>query len=189
MQLPQGLFLLTRKRKAGKPLVNADFFTMDEKPSVRILAIQPVVEDVIKYVLWGLEEEGIPAGVREVPGGSAKVLAKQAADGSQLNVGIGIDATKRVIVLHHRDLPSETPLFSLTAVEFQAPQLRRLGANAARLVKGNPLHFQDEPMNSGESELPAKLQQNELEIPSQQSLDRLEELIVRVVTEILNNSE
>jgi len=44
-------------------------------------------------------------------------------------------------------------------------------------------------MHSGESELPARLQQNELEIPSQQSLDRLEELIVRVVTEILNNIE
>ena len=42
-------------------------------------------------------------------------MAKQAADGSTLNVGIGINGHEEKAVLHHRDLPKERPaVFSWT---------------------------------------------------------------------------
>jgi len=112
---------------------------MNRPPAVWIFKVRSVLPDFFQPVLWGLEEEGIPFEIREVDGGSSLVdLAKQAADGSPLNVGIGVDGRGEV-VLHHHDLPAATPLFSLAAEPTQAEPLRHLGTNAARLVKGQPL--------------------------------------------------
>ncbi|MCK4751622.1 MAG: glycerol dehydratase reactivase beta/small subunit family protein [Bacteroidales bacterium] len=112
-----------------------------EMPAVRIFITPRVSREIVNYILWGLEEEGIPAELKEMEGESAAVLlAKLAADSSSLNVGIGID--KAEVVLHHRDLHHE-PLFSLGAEVLNRRNLRCLGANAARLFKGNPLIFQD----------------------------------------------
>lgn len=113
-----------------------------EMPAVRIFMAPPVSREFINYILWGLEEEGIPAELKEMEGeSSAVLLAKLAADSASLNVGIGIDKAK--VVLHHRDLLQENPLFSLGAEELNRTNLRCLGANAARLFKGNPLIFED----------------------------------------------
>ena len=121
--------------KNGRPAV--------EMPAVGIFITPPISRDTVNYILWGLEEEGIPAELKEMEGESAAVLlSKLAADSSSLNVGIGMD--KSEVVLHHRDLPREKPLFSLGAEELNRTNLRCLGANAARLVKGNPLIFQDD---------------------------------------------
>lgn len=163
-------------------------FSMEsEKPVVWIHALQPIPEDAIGHILLGLEEEGIPAKVKVSPSGSAEIIAKQAADGSRLNVGIGVDGKEQVVVLHHRDLPSEKPLFSLSAEEFQETQMWRLGLNTARLVKGNPLIFQDNPEYRVEPERKDQLQNYQSEDSIQLPQDQLEELISGVVTEILNN--
>jgi hypothetical protein len=108
-----------------------------EKPAVHIFLTPPIPEEMISAILWGLEEEGIPASLQEKESGKAVALAKAAANGSMLNVGIGMNKTE--VVLHHRDLPLEGPLFSLGTKELIQTRLRILGANAARLVKGNPL--------------------------------------------------
>jgi hypothetical protein len=99
--------------------------------------------DSFDPVLWGLEEEGIPYEIREVSDGPMVDLAKQAADGSPLNVGISVGRGREVI-LHHHDLPNETPLFSVAAEPWRPLQLRHLGMNAARLVKGQSLVFANE---------------------------------------------
>jgi len=113
---------------------------MNQHPAIWIFKARSVLTDSFQPVLWGLEEEGIPFEIREVSNGPIVDLAKQAADGSPLNVGIGIGGSGEVI-LHHHDLPTETPLFSLTTKPWQPVSLRRLGINAARLVKGQPLVF------------------------------------------------
>jgi len=113
---------------------------MNQHPAIWIFKARSVLNNSFQPVLWGLEEEGIPFEIREVSNGPIVDLAKQAADGSPLNVGIGIGGSGEVI-LHHHDLPAEAPLFSLTTKPRQPVGLRRLGINAARLVKRQPLVF------------------------------------------------
>jgi hypothetical protein len=115
-----------------------------ERIAVWIFGFEPLPEEIIGPILWGLEEEGIPGDFRETQAQGAEGLAKLAADGSPLNVGIGIDASENAVALHHRDLPHGMPLFLLTGADLTAARLRRLGANAARLVKGEPLVLRNE---------------------------------------------
>jgi hypothetical protein len=56
--------------------------------------------------------------------------------------------------------------------------LRRLGVNAARLVKGEPLVFQEEPLSVAETQRPVE--------PSCGELGELASLIARVVMELLD---
>jgi len=158
--------------------MNVDISTMGERPAVWIFIIQPIPDETITPILWGLEEEGIPAELREVPRGPTEILAKQAADGSPLNVGIGINGMEGEVVLHHRDLPGDSPLFSFGAEEINPSVLRALGVNAARLVKGNRLLFRD-------TSLPDKLVGN----PNQSPQGELESLIARVVMEMLEERQ
>jgi hypothetical protein len=120
--------------------------TIDQmKPAVSILIVQPVPGETLECILWGLEEEGIPYEIIEPESGAVESIAKQAADRSRLNVGIGLSGAEEKAVLHHRDLPEEKPLFTLGFGSAQTRSaLRVLGGNAARLVKGEPLVFNDE---------------------------------------------
>lgn len=113
---------------------------MNRYPAIWIFKAGSILTDSFQPVLWALEEEGIPFEIREVSNGPIVDLAKQAADGSPLNVGIYV-GEKGEVILHHRDLPTGTPLFSLTIKPWQPISLRRLGINAARLVKGQPLVY------------------------------------------------
>jgi len=116
----------------------------NEPPAVWINAASPLSEAALAPVLWGLEEEGIPARIFETAGGPVDLLAKEAADGSPLDVGIGFNGMERIVVLHHRDLPIQSPLFRVGPDDFEIEPLRRLGINAARLVKRQALVFEKE---------------------------------------------
>ncbi len=113
-----------------------------EKPAVLIFIVPPLPEEMLSPIFWGMEEEGIPARLEEKASEAAVTLAKIAANGSMLNVGIGIN--QKEAVLHHRDLPPQEPLFVLGPEGLIRTNLRRMGANAARLVKGNPLIVPDD---------------------------------------------
>jgi hypothetical protein len=125
---------------------------VDRRPTVRILT-GGFNGQKLEPILWGLEEEGIPADIQNSPEDGAVELAKQAAHMSPLNVGIGINGTEGKTVLHHRDLPGDRPLFALETNIATFAQLRLLGTNAARLVKGEPLLFDCEQFSSGEDNL------------------------------------
>ncbi|MGB8885369.1 MAG: glycerol dehydratase reactivase beta/small subunit family protein [Candidatus Korobacteraceae bacterium] len=126
----------------------------DRRPSVRMLLTHATGVD-LQAVFCGLEEEGIPVEVQEVPRGGAVALAKEAAHMSPLNVGIGVNGDEQAVVLHHRDLPADHPLFVVRLRDARGGELRRLGINAARLVKGEPLVLQDgiapDPQNNHRS--------------------------------------
>jgi len=117
--------------------------TSERRPAVQI-ALFRTGEDAVRPLLWGLEEEQIPAEVGEAEHGGAADLADAAAHMSALNVGIAFDGAAGMAALHHRDLAGRPPLFVLTAAEMTPERLQRLGKNAARLVKGNPLDLDDD---------------------------------------------
>lgn len=116
---------------------------MSAKPVILILRTQSARTDRIEPLLWGIEEEGVPFEVREVIRCEyANELAKQAAQNSALNVGIVVNGAEEII-LHHRDLPVGMPLFAFSDRFFEPVRLRRLGTNAGRLAKGQPLLLDD----------------------------------------------
>lgn len=82
----------------------------------------------------GMEEEGVPSAWF-VGAGDAVSLAGRGAAESPLGVGVGIAA--EAMSVHYNKLPADKPLFVLPAGD-GPPAWRRLGCNAARLVKGTP---------------------------------------------------
>lgn len=145
---------------------------MNSKPTVLVSISRRVARSLIEPVLWGIEEEGVPYELLDARNEVAAKLAKEAADGSALNVGIAIGESGE-IVLHHRDLPAGRPLFALAADSLGIDELRRLGTNAGRLVKGLPLVLDAERARR----MPSS--------PGAGVLDALDELVCRVLREIL----
>lgn len=149
-----------------------------ERPvAVLITGPQPLPEELVEPILWGLEEEGIPAQTQPGAAGTLTAMAKQAADSSALMVAIAVSAHERTVVLHHRELPAEDPLFVLGPTELEQLALRRLGANAARLVKGNPLLVEDRPA-------PAVT-----DGPTEVSRDLVEQIATLVVARLLSEGD
>ena len=96
---------------------------------------------VLREVLAGIEEEGVPYSVdRDRTDGvvaSAVDLARQAAQRSPLHVGVGVGASGDVCVHHDRLDEVVAELCSRGAAD--ADDARVLGHNAARIVVSLPL--------------------------------------------------
>lgn len=105
-------------------------------PSIFIYCSLGINEMDIDEILWGVEEEGIPFIIKRKELDNSKKLSHLAAIDSKLSVGIGID-NKGNISLTMDKLEEENPLFHISLKE--GFNLRNLGANGARLVKGMPL--------------------------------------------------
>ncbi|HHC4894287.1 TPA: glycerol dehydratase reactivase beta/small subunit family protein [Escherichia albertii] len=86
-------------------------------------------------VLLGIEEEGIPFHIQQIPSGEVIDSAWQAARQSPLLVGISCDREK--LIVHYKNLPTSAPLFTLMYQQDNHAR-RSIGNNAARLVKGIP---------------------------------------------------
>ncbi len=112
---------------------------MDEKnkPSILICTLSGNETHAISQVLFGIEEEGIPYQIRTSDETQLEASAYSAAQESALAVGIAYSDSE--VVVHYKNLQKEKPLFrtSLDSLTTQG-QLRDLGSNAARLVKGLP---------------------------------------------------
>lgn len=93
------------------------------------------IDGKIKNILCGIEEEEIPFILIPDLEDDAKVLGDRAAKSSKLGVGIGISQTE--VTLYHEKLDINKPLFicKLNNLDFN---LRIMGVNGARLIKGNP---------------------------------------------------
>lgn len=104
-----------------------------DTPSIKIYRSINVCDHRFKEVLWGIEEEEIPYTVEYVNLKNTNILGSMAACDSKLSVGIGISEDR--IILTTNKLDKEEPLFYLRLDE-KDEILRKLGSNAARLVKG-----------------------------------------------------
>lgn len=105
------------------------------KPTILLYTTSHIGEDVLKPVLYGIEEEGLPV-VIEAHSGTHMALADLASRNSALSVGIGVD--EQAIVLTYKNIPAHQFIYQLTGYAQYPDSLRTLGVNAARLVKGNP---------------------------------------------------
>ncbi len=120
------------------------------KPCVHIrLLTHSGWEEKLREVQAGLEEEGIPWRVTAGDCGEFVALGHQGAQESQLGVGIGIDASGMCI--HYQKLPQAEPLFCLLEGGAKAAW-RRIGYNAARLVKGIPFKDEETTVLNGNNE-------------------------------------
>ena len=105
------------------------------KPTILLYATQHISADILKSVLYGIEEEGLPV-VIEFHSGTHMTMADLASRNSALSVGIGVD--DEAIVLTYKNIPAHQFIYRLTGYAQYPDSLRTLGVNAARLVKGNP---------------------------------------------------
>jgi hypothetical protein len=90
-------------------------------------------------LLLGMEEEGIPFVLHTFASSNTNLmlLAHQACAASPLSVGVAVGT--RDIVVQDPHLPVDRPLFILRDYPQRGDEeLRQLGCNAARLVKGLP---------------------------------------------------
>ena len=102
------------------------------KPSVLIYVSSPD-QDLLKEVLAGIEEEGVPFEVKEQEGDLDALACKAAAE-SVLGSGIGMTGNR--LAMQMAGLPKGKNVFELISPGFA--QCRNLGANSARAVKKLP---------------------------------------------------
>lgn len=107
----------------------------DEIPRVHVRCLDDEDPEWIEYIEHGLEEEGVSWVVQIGFDGDSVAVAYDAAMESALKIGVSVTGSR--VVLHHKQLPPDAPVFDVTDV--MAESARRLGSNAARLAKGTPL--------------------------------------------------
>ncbi len=76
-----------------------------------VIAVTDECSEQWRDVLLGIEEEGIPFVLQAQTGGDLVHYARQAAQRSPLLVGIACD--REQLIVHYKNLPASTPLFSL----------------------------------------------------------------------------
>lgn len=118
-------------KKEGSVMNNDD----SQRPSIVVgLENGITIPDSAKPLFYGIEEEQIPVSIRKINVNGTVERAYQSALASRLSVGIAFEGDH--FIVHYKNLKENHPLFDMTIDNEK--QLRILGANAARLVKGIP---------------------------------------------------
>ena len=107
-----------------------------EPPAIELRHAPGAPAAVLREVAAGAEEAGVPLQMLPTGGAGAVELAHAAARASRLSVGVGVSAEGSVVV-HHAQLPADHP--ALEVRDGTAPDWRRAGRVAARVVTGLPL--------------------------------------------------
>ncbi len=106
------------------------------KPEIKVFYNKHSVnKSIVKQVLLGIEEEGLPYSLVEKDSNDSVEMAYKAAEASHLGVGIGMGDSE--IVLQYIKLKENEPLFRVPLKDDEET-LRAIGSNAARLVKRMP---------------------------------------------------
>lgn len=113
-----------------------------DPPSIRVVRWPDADDVALRELLAGIEEEGVPASVAILDPGAAHdvaalaAAAHLAARSGTLRVGVALSSDDACVQL--AALPADAPpLLHHAAADLDA--LRRLGQDAARLVKNTPL--------------------------------------------------
>ena len=113
---------------------------LKNRPSIKVyFDCDHLSESDFRDVLLGIEEEGIPYDVQPKNISDVLELAYQASISSRIGVGVGI--SKEGIVLQYEKLDKAAPLFRIKL--YQLELHRKIGSNAARLVKKMPFKSLD----------------------------------------------
>lgn len=99
---------------------------------------------LITALCLGIEEEGLPYKIRVMASEDVYTLAAQASFESDLDVGIGVNATG-YMGIHQTKLPEGMVLFGENYASIDG---RSYGSNAARLIKGIPFKDYKERMEN-----------------------------------------
>ena len=106
-------------------------------PSIIVYDLGNTDSKLMDQVLYGIEEEGIPYIFEKKEIGEyrdVKEASYKAAIASQLSVGVAADS--EYIAVHYANLDENTPLFFYPVKSMNIQNMRSVGANSARLVKG-----------------------------------------------------
>lgn len=104
-----------------------------ERPVIKVISCF-AEDDMLKEILCGIEEEGIPYEViYECNSYNIEKIATKAMEASIL--GIGIALKKDEVCVQCRDLYKHKPLFYIESEIVNKENLRIIGTNSARYVK------------------------------------------------------
>lgn len=104
-----------------------------DTPSIYVIHCNDIGLENFKEILWGIEEECIPYKVENSEIEISECLSHEASLKSKLVIGIGISSEK--ITLTTSKLDENSPLITID-INDDYDELRCLGSNGARLVKG-----------------------------------------------------
>ncbi|MPQ43351.1 glycerol dehydratase reactivase beta/small subunit family protein [Clostridium tarantellae] len=113
-------------------------FYQCDKPSIYIYCTSKVEKfEYFNDILWGIEEEELPFFVKYIENLNSQELSHRASKESRLGIGIGVDK-EGIICLTTNKLLKDEPLYILN-ISKNKENVRAIGTNSARLVKGLPL--------------------------------------------------
>lgn len=112
-----------------------------ERPAIHIALAKGVNEAFSWGVAIGAEEEGIPCRQVSIVETDVIELAYAAAQSSRLSIGVGI--TQNEIAIHEFHMPTNKPVLHYQLNDNLLSICRLAGCNAARLVVGVPLLFDE----------------------------------------------
>ncbi|GCF95232.1 PduH protein [Enterococcus florum] len=113
------------------------------QPKIFIYLTNSDLEKSIPFLLYGIEEEGIPFEVKTTQHRDAVQAGYQAAKDSSLITGVGCDG--QTLVLHYKNLEPEKPYLVIDRYQTKPNEhLKDFGSNCARLIKGIPLKSLEE---------------------------------------------
>lgn len=113
----------------------------DDLSAILVYVEEGMAESMIRDILLGIEEEGIPYRVSTFPECSVHWLGHRASLESRLDVGIGL-SSEGGCSLHHAKIDQDHPVLKLS---HRHSDLRNIGTNSARLVKGIPMTLKGDP--------------------------------------------
>ncbi|EMA59576.1 glycerol dehydratase reactivase beta/small subunit family protein [Halorubrum lipolyticum] len=107
----------------------------DEIPRIFIRCLSDDIPELVQYIEHGIEEEGVSWVVQHGYDGDGVAVAHEASYDSSLKIGVSVHDSR--VVIHHKQLPSDDPLFDIDQTSPETA--RKLGSNSARLAKKTPL--------------------------------------------------
>lgn len=145
---------------------------LKESPSIYVIIKNPV-EPLLREVLAGIEEEGIPYKIDEssYEGVSEEDDVYNSSVKSRLGIGIGL--FKNRVILHYDKLRVNEPIFDINLKSNDKNKARAIGCNAARLYKQVPFKTLE------------SIEENN-EILDDISIDDLKEKILKILKSKMN---
>lgn len=127
-----------------------------ERPCIHIAlaagADSALVRALVRALEVGAEEEGVPCRLMPSSEPSGAAAAYEAAFSSRFGIGLGLDRGE--IVLHEMHMPAAQPVLRFDLSARAGAACRAMGANAARLLVGRPLHLSPLPEATADAVVP-----------------------------------